>query len=215
MKTRSNREWLEELKGTGPEQAAALADLRALLLRAALYTLRRTQYDLGRLDGEAKRQLAEDSAQEALLAVLKHLDEFRGESKFTTWAYKFGINMMLLAARHESRRNVSLEEVFESIDTGELFLPDTSEGADPPRAAWQTEVWGVVRDVIENDLTERQRQVLVSVVFQDVPLDEVAGYLGSNRNAMYKTLHDARLKLKKRLAARGLLEHEIMDAFAR
>ncbi len=215
MIARTNEEWRRQLTSRGPEQAAALADLRGVLLRAALYTLRRTQYDLSRLDREAIAQLAEDSAQEALLSVLKHVDEFRGESKFTTWAYKFAVNTALTNARHESWKRISLEQLFEEQEDYELPLPDESPGTDPARAAWQAQVRETVRDVIRNELTARQRQVLVAMVFEDVPMDEVASHLGTNRNAIYKLLHDARLKLKLRLEARGLLVEEIMDLFSR
>ncbi len=214
MSTRSNQEWLQALQARGEEQAAAITDLRALLLRAALYSFRRTHYDLSRLDKAELVQLAEDSAQDALLTVLNHLHEFRGESKFTTWAYKFAVNIALARARKETWKHVSLEGLFEEAGLGESPFSADGHAVDPDRAAWQSEVWSIVREVFDTELTERQRQVLKVMVFDDAPMDEVAEYLNTNRNAVYKLLHDARRKLKVRLEARGLAVTEIMDLFA-
>ncbi len=214
MGERTNEEWLRELSSTGAEQAAALTDLRALLLRGSLFALRRTMYDLSRLGRDALTDMAEESAQEALLAVLEHLRDFRGESKFTTWAYKFAINVALVHARHESWKWSSLDQLIDDPDRSVPF-PDESQGQDPARAAWQEQVREIMRDVIHNELSQRQRQVLIAMVFDDVPIDEVAEHLGTNRNNVYKLLHDARIKLKARLEAHGLLVPEIMDLFAK
>ncbi len=212
MKTRTNDEWLRELQARGPEQSAAIDDLRAFLLRAAYYALYRNRSQLARLDRSTLEQLAEDTAQEAVLAVLKHLAEFRSESKFTTWAYKFAINLALVAARREHWRNVSLDDLIDRP------LPPTLDyarsGADPDRAARQSEAWTVIRGVIENTLTERQRQALEAIVFDDIPLDEVAERWNSNRNATYKLLHDARRKLKAELESRGFQVGDLLDLFS-
>ncbi len=215
MGTRTNEDWLHDLQARGEAQAAAIAELRTLLLRASLYSFRRTQYDLSHLAREEVVQLAEDSAQDALLAVLKHLHEFRGESKFTTWAYKFAINVALSRARKETWKHVSLDELLAENEIPDLPIADKSLGMDPDRAAWQNQVWSIVREVIENDLTTRQRQVLKLMVFDEVPMDEVAEHFNTNRNAIYKLLHDARRKLKARLEARGLAVAEIMNLFAK
>lgn len=214
MKERTNAQWLDELESTGAGQAAALADARALLLRAARYAFSRNLYDLGRLSREDVNQLAEDSAQDALLTLLKHLREFRGDSKFTTWAYKFGINVALVTARREAWKHVSLDQMLADTDLPDGPFVDEHSRVDPERAAWQSEVWATLREVITGELSERQRQVLQATVFDDVPLDELARHLGSNRNAVYKLLHDARRKLKARLEQRGLGVQEIMNLFA-
>src|SRR5690349_15123007 len=111
MPTRTNEQWLNELTQADGVQAQALADLRAMLVRGSLYTLRQTPYRLADWDAEHLRQLAEDSAQEALLSILRHLSEFRGESRFTTWAFKFAVNKSLLCARHESWKHISLDQL--------------------------------------------------------------------------------------------------------
>ncbi len=214
MGTRSNEDWLFALQGSGAEQAAALADLRALLLRGALYSFRRTHYHLSHLDRAEILQLAEDSAQEALLSVLRHLGDFRGESKFTTWAYKFVVNVALSCARRETWKRVSLDQLLEDSSLPELPFPDENPASNPAHVTWRLQVWETVREVIDQELTDRQRQVLTAMVFDDVPMDEMAAYFKTNRNAIYKLLHDARRKLKARLEARGLTIDEIMDAFA-
>lgn len=210
MKTRTNIEWLYDLRARGPEQSTALSDLRSYLLRAALYSLYRSRSNAPHLDRAALEQLAEDVAQEALLAIIKHLEEFRSESKFTTWAYKFAVNFALVAVRREHWKNVSLDEMLEGA------LPETLEespAANPDRVAQQSEAWRAIRQVIETKLTERQREAIEAIAFEDVPLDEVASRWGSNRNATYKLLHDARRKLKTELEALGFDLPDLLELF--
>lgn len=215
METRTNEEWLRELGGSGVEQAEAIKELRGVLMRASMYTLRRTQYRVADWDAEELAQLAEDSAQEALLAILERLGDFRGESRFTTWAFKFAVNKALLRARRESWRRISLDGLLAAREMPELPLPAEQSETDPDRAAWRAEVWETLRDVINNELTPRQRAILIAMTFDDVPLDQVVEYFNSNRNAIYKNLHDARRKLKAQLEARGLAIQEVIQLFAR
>jgi RNA polymerase sigma-70 factor (ECF subfamily) len=207
---RSNQEWLHDLNAGGAMQEAAIADLRDLLLRAALYFFSRNPGDLAALDRERIRQLAQDCAQDALIAVMGRLPDFRGESKFSTWAYKFAINTALVAARRERWKGISLDELAASGEKN--FFKWTIEaqagGSTPEESVIQGEIRAIIRDVIEHELTERQRHVLFLMVFHEVPLDEVVRHLGSNRNAVYKLLHDARRKLKRGLLARGF---EVID----
>ncbi len=160
-------------------------------------------------------QLAEDSAQDALLTILKHLHKFRGESKFTTWAYKFAIDIALVTARRQAGKHLSLDQILNQIELPAGSILDEDTRRDPDRVMWQREVWATLRDVINSERSERQRQVLQAVVFDEVPMDEVVRHLGSNRNAVYKLLHDARCKLKARLEQRGLGVQEMMDLFAK
>src|SRR5512139_113685 len=113
-KVRTNQEWLDDLQASGANQETAINDLRDLLLRAALYFFSRNLNDFERNSGDEILQRAEDCAQDALIAVMKHLSDFRGDSKFTTWAYKFAINMALMAARHERWKNISLDALSDS-----------------------------------------------------------------------------------------------------
>jgi RNA polymerase sigma-70 factor (ECF subfamily) len=212
MSQRSNDDWVAALRGTGADQAAALLDLRTYLLRAALFTLQRARHHVGHLGASALAQLAEDCAQESMTAVLQHLAEFRGESKFTTWAYTFAVNVALVAARRERWAPVSLDGMLEGSGASTASL--TADDVDPERRTLQAEAIAVIREGIEHHLTVRQQLLLRAVVLEQVPLDEVVRRWGSNRNALYKLLHDARRKLKAYLVARGFDVGEVLQLFA-
>ncbi len=213
MRPRSNAEWVSALKSSGAEQTAAIADLRAYVLRAALYALQRSRGHLRRLASVEIDQLAEDCAQDALLAILQHLDEFRGESRFTTWVYSFAINIALVAARREGWKRVPLDHLMDSADVGDTMAAEGRAAADPHRRALQGETLAVIRDAIDHHLSDRQRLALKTIVLEGVPLDEVARQWGSNRNAIYKLLHDARRRLKAHLEERGFSAKESLDLF--
>jgi|SRR5688500_18822229 len=215
-KARTNDEWLHDLNTNGEPQEAAIADLRELLLRATLYFFSRNLGDFGGLNRDEILQRAEDSAQDALIAVMNHLQDFRGDSKFTTWAYKFAINIALMAARHERWKGVSLDELSFSNEGAffERVLQDKTTGSAPDQSALQNEVRETIQDVIEHDLTDKQRRVILMMVFNDVPMDEVVHHLDANRNAVYKMLHDARRKLKSSLQARGFDVGEMLTLFS-
>jgi RNA polymerase sigma-70 factor (ECF subfamily) len=211
---RSNSEWIIALNGGGDEQATALTDLRTYLLRAALFTLQRSMHSVGHLRSSILSELAEDCAQEALTSILQRLGSFRGESRFTTWAYAFAVNTALVAARRERWVSVSLDRILEGTESLPWSVGVESGLPDPERHALQAEVLAAIRDGIEQNLTLKQQQVLRALVFEGVPLDEVVRHWGSNRNAVYKMVHDARRKLKSHLMARGFDLKEILDAFA-
>jgi RNA polymerase sigma-70 factor (ECF subfamily) len=208
VQSRTNAEWLSALKGTGDEQAPALTDLRIYLLRAARFALQRSAG--GRLAAAHLTQLAEDCAQEAVTAVLTHLDDFRGESRFTTWAYVFAINRALLAARRERWQNVSLDALLETSRTFPDAVWEEAPHEDPQRRVMQQELTATLRKAIEECLTDRQRQALHAIVLESVPLDEVVRRWQSNRNAVYKLLHDARRKLRVYLEARGFSATDVL-----
>ncbi|GIL16050.1 MAG: DNA-directed RNA polymerase sigma-70 factor [Chloroflexota bacterium] len=213
VKQRSNPEWLSELRADGtPEQAAAIEDLRQYLLRAVLYFFSVNPGDLRGLARPEIEQIAQDLAQDALLTILKNLDDFRGESKFTTWAYRFAINMSLVEARRQRWKNISLDRILENSEMPDFQFQD-KDSPDPDRAAQQQEIWNQVREVIETELTARQRAILTAVVFDDVPVDLITREFKMNRNAVYKMVHDARVKLKKRLEERGFAVDEILNLF--
>ena len=214
--TRMNQEWLEDLNAGGSVQEAAISDLRDLLLRAALYFFSRNLGDFQGMNREEILQRAEDCAQDALIAVTNHLSDFRGDSKFTTWAYKFAINTAMMAARRERWKDVSLDELASSAKGNfiEWLIQDKVDGVAPEQSAMQEEIREVIREVIERDLTEKQRQVLFMMVFNNVPMDEVVRHFGTNRNAIYKMLHDARQKLKSSLQARGFEVSEALTLFS-
>ena len=213
---RTNEQWLQGLSANGNAQETAISDLRDLLLRAVLFFFSRNMRDFERLRREEVLQLAEDCAQDALIAVMKHLSEFRGDSKFTTWAYKFAVNIALVACRRQRWKGVSFDELFSANGNSALALAlqDNSNDGTPDRSTMQAEVREIIQEVIEQDLTERQRRVLMLMVFHEVPMDEVVLRLDTNRNAIYKLLHDARRKLNQRLQARGFEVEEILALFA-
>jgi RNA polymerase sigma-70 factor (ECF subfamily) len=213
---RSNEAWIRDLSGSGERHAAAVADLRALLLRGALYTLLRAPVHGTRfLRGQAE-EIAEEVAQEAVVAILARLPEFRAEARFTTWAWKFAVNLALTAARRERWKTVSLEAMLDAETepaTVAVLERVAAEGPSPERFAERSDAWALVQRVMDEELTARQRQVLRAMVLEDLPLDEVVRHLGSNRNAVYKLVHDARRALRSGLEARGHPAREILRLF--
>jgi len=212
-KARSNEDWLIELNASGDQQVEAIADLREILLRGSLYSLNHNLSGHTNHDQNEIVQLAEDCAQDALMAVLEHLHEFRGESKFTTWAYKFSINIALTAARRDWRKGVSLDQLQDDSEPFEWLSPEHQDTNNPDHSLLQQEVFETIRDTIRDELTERQRQVLKWMVFGEVPMDIVVQHLQTNRNTVYKMLHDARLKLKRKLLMQGYGAEEAMALF--
>jgi RNA polymerase sigma-70 factor (ECF subfamily) len=210
---RSNQEWIEALESGGELQEVALQDLYGILLRAASFTFQRNLGDLAHYNPEEIERLAEDCAQEALLAILNHLKEFRGSSKFTTWAYKFAVNISLTMARRERWRGVSLDALADQPFQELQVLKVDAAGFDPENAAMRAEIAQIISDAIHNELTERQRLVLKLMVFDEVPMDVVTEYLDTNRNAVYKLLHDTRRKLKLSLEAHGVEINDSIDLF--
>jgi RNA polymerase sigma-70 factor (ECF subfamily) len=190
------RPWVEELREDGPRRQAAVADLHELLLKAARFELGRRSAELSHLRGGDQEDLAQQAADDALMTVLRKLDDFRGESRFTTWAYKFALLEAAVKVRRRAwqGREVPLEE--------EAWAVLADAGAAAGRGAEDAELFTALREEIEG-LTPRQREVLVAVALNGVPIDVLAERLGSTRGALYKNLHDARRKLREALAKRG------------
>jgi RNA polymerase sigma-70 factor, ECF subfamily len=193
-------EWHLDLHARGAAREEAIARLHCLLLRAARFEVFRRQGSLPQLSAAELDELAQDAADDATVSVLRRLGDFRGESSFCTWAYKFA----LLEAAVKVRRRAWREREF-------TLEPERWEGLahvgpGPDDNAETAALLESVREAIGTALTPRQRQVLVAVVLEGVPIDVLAERLGSNRNALYKTLHDARLRLRAHVAASGHLE---------
>jgi RNA polymerase sigma-70 factor, ECF subfamily len=192
---RSNDEWLEALQGEARERA--IGDMRAVIVTRLRATLRRRV----RRGADA---LAEDIAQEAVLKVLDNLDTFRGDSRFLTWAQKIAVRLAISEMRRKRWSNVSLDDVTSAgserpvIDT----VPDQQPGPDEESAAGMH--LRIVMEIIEKDLTERQRMAIEAVMLNDMSIEIFAERIGSNRNAVYKLLHDARKRIKAALEARGI-----------
>ena len=206
MADRTNEEWLTELRSPGPEREEALADLRALLVRGLRY---------GLADHSSVTDVdIEDFAQEALLKITASLDTFRGESRFTTWAQKIAIRVAFTELRRARWKDTSLQGIIEQYDEGDFtpaILTDTS--ASPEQQATQHMVLELVQRLIEQELTERQRQAMTAVILGGMNLEEVARRMGTSRNALYKLLHDARQRLKQRIIAHGVSPQEALAVF--
>jgi RNA polymerase sigma-70 factor (ECF subfamily) len=193
----ASRAWLAALRGEGHIREQAVADLHGLLLRGARFEVARRRAAMGGWDGDDLDDLALQSADDALVAVLAKLDHFQGRSRFTTWAYKF---VLLEAAVKLRRRPWQGRELPLEADHWPLAIDDRSS---PHAGAEQAELLDAVRRAIDEALTPHQRDVLVSVALNDVPIDVLAERLQSTRGALYKTIHDARRALRRRLEAEG------------
>lgn len=208
MAERGNEQWLAELTGAPDEQAAALADLRERLRRGIFYYLSRERSDLSQLSGQELGSMADDLAQDATLRVMSSLESFRGDSRFTTWATKIAVRLAISDLRRARYRDFSLDEL--TID-GELAAEEAAAASltspATPNPEYETERADVMQKIdrtLREALTERQYQALVAVAVQNVPVEVVAERMGSNRNALYKLLHDARRKLRAALEEQGL-----------
>jgi RNA polymerase sigma-70 factor (ECF subfamily) len=201
--------WLEPLAGSGPEHDAAVQELHELLLRAAGHEVRRRSGAMGLHLGSSDVQvLVEQAAGDALVAVLARLDDFEGRSRFTTWAYKFAIHIAGVAVRHAAWQSRSVPSPADALER----LARSAPG--PDASTEQSELLRAILDAIEQ-LTPRQRDVLVSLAIDGVPIDVLAERLGSTRGALYKSLHDARQAVRRQLHAGGLIEaatSEVLDA---
>jgi RNA polymerase sigma-70 factor (ECF subfamily) len=192
-----SQQWLDALTGTGRTQQDATERLHGLLLRAARFELARRRRTLaGSRPGELD-DLATQAAADALMAILRKLHTYRGDSRFTTWAYKFA----LLEAAVKVRRRTWQEREVPFEDDGWAQLADRR--AAPDADAETAELIDAVRSAIRDALTPHQRTVLIAITLNDVPIDVLAERLSTTRGALYKTLHDARKKLRARLAADG------------
>jgi RNA polymerase sigma-70 factor (ECF subfamily) len=190
--------WIEALSGTGRERDDAVERLHKLLLRASSFEIARRHGASGEGHGLMSEDLAMQAADDALMAIMSKLHTFRGDSRFTTWAYKFA----LLEAGVKVRRRAWQGREVPLESDGWAQLPDRH--AAPDAEAETAELLGAVRDAIADALTPHQRAVLVAVTLNDVPIDVLAERLATSRGALYKTLHDARRKLRARLADNGL-----------
>jgi RNA polymerase sigma-70 factor, ECF subfamily len=195
--------WLRMLAGTGPAREAAVARLHEMLVRIARGEVGRRAPRL-RITGPELDDLAYQAAGDALLAITGKLGQFRGESRFTTWAYKFVMfEVSAKVGRHFWRRpDVRLDA--EDWDR----LPDRF-GFDPAREAEWRDLLAALRRAVDTELSPRQRQVFIAIAVNAVPLDALVIELGSNRGAIYKVMFDARRKLRAALAANGYMSHDM------
>jgi RNA polymerase sigma-70 factor, ECF subfamily len=200
-----SRRWLRDLRSEGRVREEAVARLHALLLRAARFECARRRPTLPHLRGNDLDDIANQAANDALVSVLARLDDFRGASRFTTWVYKFAL---LEAAVKLRKRAWQGREVPLEPETWSLF---TSAEIAPDREAEQSELLATLQQAIGEILTPHQRTVLVALAVNGVPIDVLAERLNTNRGALYKTLHDARRKLRKHLDEHGLSVDALLE----
>ncbi len=209
MPERDNQTWIQDLRTPGADREAALEDLHATLLRLLPRALTRWLSS----GDPALETLVEDVAQDTLLRVLDKLDTFEGRSQFTTWVYKIAVRIALTELRRERWKDVSLDEMTESaggdMEPGFVSSPDPG----PEAASEQRDTLQHLQRILSEELTDKQRQALMAVGVQGMPLEEVAQRMGTNRNALYKLMHDARLRLKRRLEQEGLPVEELLEMF--
>ncbi|MEV0030269.1 sigma-70 family RNA polymerase sigma factor [Nocardia sp. NPDC050793] len=195
----ADEQWLADLTDNGPAGRDAVARLREVLLRATRHQVWRLRDLLPGAGAGDLEDLAQQCANDAVLSVLRRLPTFEGRSRFTTWAYKFGVHHAGVAVRRQAWRH------------REILLPDAltslaDRSPTPETVVGATELARAVEAAIARDLTPHQRRILLALVVEQVPIDVLADRLGSTRNALYKTLHDARRRLRSALIASGHLD---------
>jgi RNA polymerase sigma-70 factor (ECF subfamily) len=204
MEQRSNEEWLNALRSSGPERERALEELRFLLLRGLKFALRGWR----RTAGKDFQALAEDFCQEALLRILEKLDSFEGRSRFTTWAHKIAVRLALTELRRKRWQDVSLDKLVADDGAGSTMR---SGDVSPEAAAERLDMLSWMNRIMAEELTPKQRRAISAIAFGGMPLEEVARRMDTNRNALYKVIHDGRVRLKRRLAREGMNPQDVLE----
>jgi RNA polymerase sigma-70 factor (ECF subfamily) len=210
MAQRTNQQWIADLRAEGDQRETALADLRQAILRGLPYALNKwIPTDDSRLT-----PLAEEVAQDTLLRVLDRLHTFEGRSQFTTWVYKIAVRIALTELRRKRWENISLDELVEGEQSPPLAGLMTDHHASTPEDIVEgADLMQRVQRIIAEELTDKQRQAMIAIALQGMPLEEVARRMGTNRNALYKLMHDTRLRLKRRLEREGLTPGDVLALF--
>ncbi|MGB6247182.1 RNA polymerase sigma factor [Gordonia sp. (in: high G+C Gram-positive bacteria)] len=193
----TDREWVRRLSSVGPEFDEAVADLHVLMVKAARHQIGRMPEAGANLQGVFLDDLVQQAATEATLSVLRKLPTFEGRSRFTTWAYKFAI----LQTATEVRRSLWRRH---DLDLAAAAEPSSTEPS-PTQLAEASDLSRAVRRAMDSELTRHQRTVAVALLIDEVPIDVLSERMGTTRNALYKTLHDARSRLRRHLRAAGYL----------
>ncbi len=210
MSGRDNEAWIADLRAGGDSRDSALSDLHDLLVS-------RLPYGLSRWLSPADPQfdaLLEDVIQDTQMRVLEALGTFEGRSQFTTWAYKIAVRLALMELRRRRWKDVSLEGLTEMTEYSGALAGRMSTGeASPESKVERQDMVARLQHILLEELPPKQRHALIAVAIQGVPMDEVARGMNTNRNALYKLMHDARLQVKRRLEAEGFNVEEILAAF--
>jgi RNA polymerase sigma-70 factor (ECF subfamily) len=205
--TRTNEAWRNDLSSPGAAQEAALADLRQVVRAGLPYALSKWISP----SDPAFDALVEETTQNTLLRVLDRLHTFEGRSKFTTWVHKIAVHIALNELRRKRWQDVSLEMLVEGEFGAPALMEDEAGG--PELASEQSDLADRMMRIINEELSDRQRTALIAIGIHGMPIAEVARRMDTNRNALYKLMHDARLRLKQRLTEEGLTPGEILNAF--
>jgi RNA polymerase sigma-70 factor, ECF subfamily len=206
---RTNEEWLQDLSGAGPAHDEALADLRQLLLSGLTRGL------LNQVNTSAPEfaTQAEDFVQETIVKILDNLDTFAGLSQFTTWAHKIAVSVALTELRRKRWQDASLDGMMAAGDGAYTPRLLADPAPQPESAVERAEILARVNRLIREELTDKQYAVMEAAVLQNLPTVEVARLMDMKPNAVYKMLHDARVRLKRRLADEGLTPQDIIAVF--
>lgn len=211
MTNRTNEEWLTSLRSNGARQETALADLTKIIISGMPYALAKwVQQDDPRFS-----PLVEEVTQETLLRVLARLDSFEGRSQFTTWVYTIAVRVALTELRRAKWKETSLDQLMEGkeIEDEPRDFPDLEVNIE--NSIEKREMMSMISKIMMEALTEKQRTAMIAVAIRGMPLEEVARRMGTNRNSLYKLLHDARLKLKQHMENQGFSPGEIFSVFER
>lgn len=209
MTDRTNEAWIRDLSTPGEAQETALSDLHTIIIRGLPYALSKWLSP----DDPQFTALTEEVAQETLLRVLANLDSFEGRSKFTTWVHKIAVRVALTELRRKRWKDVSLDQMVDSEESpfAPSVMADPAVG--PETSVEREDMLAQIQRVIVEELSEKQRQAMIAVGIKGIPMEEVAERMDMKRNALYKLMHDARLRLKRRLAAEGLTSQDVLAGF--
>jgi len=211
MGNRTNEDWLTSLRSSGEQREVALADLSKIIINGMPYALSKwIQQDDPRFS-----PLVEEVTQETLLRVLARLDSFEGRSQFTTWVYTIAVRFALTEIRRAKWKETSLDQMLEGKDVGDESREMPDMGVNVEMSFEKRETISMIQKVMLEELTEKQRTALMAVAIHGIPLAEVARSMNTERNALYKLLHDARLKLKRHMEEQGMSSEELIAIFER
>jgi RNA polymerase sigma-70 factor (ECF subfamily) len=209
MTIRSNEEWIRDLNSMGEERDIAIEDLRIYIIKSLPYAITKWLSQTS----PYFNSLIEEVAQDTVLRVLDKIESFMGKSHFTTWVSKIAVRNALTELRRKKWRDYSLDEILDNPNSKHHNLLLSDQNSNPDIETEKSNTIETIQNIIDEELSEKQKEVMIAIIFQGVPIEEVAVRLDTNRNALYKTMHDARLRIKKHLEKEGLSVEEILASY--
>lgn len=198
----SDAEWVTLLRRPPDEQALSI--LRDILKRGLMSALS------GRIKRD-REHIVEDFTQDALLKILDKIETYRGEARFTTWAMKIAIYEALAELRRKRWQDISYDDLKDDDDSKSVLDVFSDDGARPDQIAGIHMVTEELEHVIKESLTDKQRMAITSIMIKGLPIDQVAELMETNRNNMYKLIHDARMKIKAEFEKKGIRLEDFLD----